>query len=214
MGDDVLSQPTQERTREARRAALKAIVAGGAAGAAFAAPKIEGFSTVPTYAAAATCFGGTRTVSEGSTSIYCAAKAGCDGASSNHNGTVTNIGNYNCWGNNANKCNCNNVGLAPLSIVLGGSTVTLNSTLAGRATLRGNCNNNGRGRITVTLSGLSGNRRCNVKITTANTAMATYGAAGLTLAFNTNGTLTGQVEADTGGDSNQTATVQLSCTCN
>lgn len=42
-------------SRVDRRTAMKAVVAGGVAGAVWSAPRIEGFSLLPDFAAAATC---------------------------------------------------------------------------------------------------------------------------------------------------------------
>ena len=65
----------------ARRAAMKAALGGAAAAAVWSAPRIEGLSLAPDYAAAASCTGGSM-------------------GEQSHNSNNCDSGTTECWGNN------------------------------------------------------------------------------------------------------------------
>ncbi|MCB0976731.1 MAG: hypothetical protein KDB02_04665 [Acidimicrobiales bacterium] len=109
MAETPTADDSNERTNDeqavSRRAAIKAAFGGAAAAAVWTAPRIEGLSVAPDYAAAASCSGG---------SISQITK----------NSNNCSVGSTECWGNNC----CGTWNFGPSNV---GGKFTLNGAISG-----------------------------------------------------------------------------------
>ena len=191
----------RDSTNLGRREAMRVALAGAAAAAAFVAPRVEGFSLAPDYAAAATCSTQTATLTTvNSRNVYCVA---CP------------ADNYNCWGNDNGNCGCNTANVSG-SVNAGGTVINASVTLRAGANSKTSCSGQvvcgGRcipkGNSTIAVNGiLSGQHFCNVNW--AITPDASGGAP-----FNNNGSGEYAIRHSSNGTTNRSVTITLSCNCN
>lgn len=182
---------------EARRAALKAALAGATAATVWSAPRVVGMSMVPDYASAATC-------NDSSSTIQLATRD-CGGAL---------VGG--CWGSKNNnselsQCNC--------------GSLAYNSTLFGSITVSGNRTggfNGDDGKLNISLNGMNATNtfdKCTVNVGVSNVSYSGVGDwtfSNSTHTFNTNGSVN-NIDIDFDGDFgvyvNSVGNLDLSVTC-
>lgn len=198
---------TADREQIDRRRAMKAALGGAAAAAVFTAPRIEGFSTAPDYASAATvpaCAGGSTTAA-------------------NQHTRATNCntsGLPKCWttgtgGLGCSSCNTGAVSVGPAR-TLGG--VTVNANITGRA--HQNASATDGGKLFVTFAGNT-NQSCNITLTgkcydffeTNSADLAGIGNAALAEGFNGTYTFNGPIKCNSSPTDHASIQVNYSCVC-
>ena len=181
-----------------RRKAMKAAIGGAAAGAAFVAPRVSGFSVVPDYASAASCVGNQNT------SVVHTSQEKC--------------GNIYCWGNFDSgsfpciNCRCN--GFGPLNA----SASTFGMTINGNGGAGGvYCGRNGT--FSITVNGIDPPfQQCTVAIN--GNCPGSFGNFVGMNDYVLNGTATINTGANIGcngasaGGNKPQATINLTCVCN
>jgi hypothetical protein len=174
-----------------RRRAMKLAAGGGvAAGAAWMAPKIEGMSVSPNYAAAATCGSGSM------------------GQIAHDSNNCGYYGDTECWGNNC----CGTWGFSGTATTSApAKSFSLNGGIRGGVS-------DDSGRVDLTVNGIDPpHQRCVVNVSGNCTGGATFRGGG-TFTFNNNGSVN-DILIDCQGGGNVTADpdgqirVNMTCTC-
>ncbi|MEO6630027.1 MAG: hypothetical protein ABIP03_15840 [Aquihabitans sp.] len=185
-----------DRAQIDRRAALKAALGGAAVAAVFVAPRIEGFSLAPDYAAAGTqCHGPTSTTNN-----------------TNYNAACVST----CWGSSGgNAFNCNNGGRVGGCASKAFTTLTANNVGPTIITLNGNISGrlNSGGAAAYTLAGMEANDLCNVNLsgTCSVGAFNSNTAPSMNQNFAANGSSSAAFQCNNA--TSGTLTVTLTCTC-
>lgn len=181
------AEPTKPSVLD-RRTAMKVALGGAAAATVWSAPRIEGLSLVPDYAAAASC-----NAASSATQVT---------KNSNNCGT---LGSTECFGNNC----CGNFGYSA-NVNAGSKTFTLNGNIGGNV-------NSDNGLVNLTVGNIDPPfQRCNVNVSlNCNNDGSARGGGNFT--FNNNGTQSSFIDCQGGGNFNQSdpnAQVRINITCN
>lgn len=171
-----------------RRNAMKIALGGAAAATVWSAPRIEGLSLAPDYAAAASCNATSTGTQVTRDSINC--------------GT---LGGTECFGN---AC-CGNFGFGT-NVSAGSKTFTLNGNIGGSV-------NGDNGLVSLTVGNIDPPfQRCNVNVAlNCNNDGSPRGGGNFT--FNNSGTQNAFIDCQGGGNFNQNdpnAQVRINITCN
>ena len=186
-------------SRMDRRTAMKAALGGAAAAAAFSAPRIEGFSLAPDYAAASS---GTTTTTTTTTTAPCTSGAPVAHTKS----TEYNAGKVaTCWGHQlggtvySSGPPCGPAAFGPLNVAPG---MSLSGSIDGRL--------NEGGTVTYNVSGLSATHSCTVTVNGECNVGDFTGAKSQT--FNASGAGSTNIKCN-GWAVNGSVTVGMTCIC-